>query len=156
MKYETLKNLESHPSNPNPCPLDHPSTKTYWRKTLCFKKCAFKLFAFTSCFIFAPQVQGWGAFKWHPFLKTNGLIKLKFQFWAFDSGRLNKGWVKSFSGPLPGPRGHKLKDQFLKIVDFQKVIQKGYLKHLSPLWDPWPQIPGPEGPWSCNLKLLGL
>jgi len=58
-------------------------------------------------------------------------IGLKFQFWP----RGQTGWVRNFSGPLARPRGHKLKEQIKKIADFQKVIHKVYLKHLSP--NPW-------------------
>jgi len=35
----------------------------------------------------------------------------------------------------PQPRGHLLKEQFLKMVDLLKVAQEGYLKCLSPLSD---------------------
>jgi len=72
---------------------------------------------------------------------------LKFQLWAaLENGRTNIGWVRDFSGTLPGQRGCKLKDQFLKIANLKKVAQEGYLKCLSPLLDTWP-------PQSCDGSL---
>jgi len=50
-------------------------------------------------------------------------IRLKFQFWIFENGRTNKGKVNNFSGPLPGPRGYMLKEQFSKIADLKKIAQ---------------------------------
>jgi len=44
-------------------------------------------------------------------------IGLKIQFWSFGNERTNTRRVRNFSGPLLGPRGHKLNKQFLKIVD---------------------------------------
>jgi len=40
-----------------------------------------------------------------------------YQLLGFENMRANTGWVKNFSGPLSGPRGHKPKEQFLKMVD---------------------------------------
>jgi len=48
---------------------------------------------------------------------------LKFQLWIFENGRTNLGWVIKFLGALPGLRGSKLKEQFLKLV----VAEEGYL-----------------------------
>jgi len=68
---------------------------------------------------------------WHPQFKTDCPTMPKFKFWAFENERTNARSVGNFSGPLPRPRGHKLKGQFLKIVDIKKVAQEGYLKSLS-------------------------
>jgi len=38
------------------------------------------------------------------------------------------GWVRSFSVPLPEPRGHTLKEQFLLMVVLLKFAQDGYPK----------------------------
>lgn len=54
-----------------------------------------------------------------------GLIKLKFQSWAFENKKANTRWFKKMSGSYPRPRGHKLKE-ILKIFDFLKVSQNGY------------------------------
>jgi len=40
----------------------------------------------------------------------DGLTELKSKFWAWKT---DKGCVKNFSGPLPRPRGHQLKEQFI-------------------------------------------
>jgi len=53
---------------------------------------------------------------------------LKFWYWAIENRRANIGWVRNYSGPIPKPRGHKLKDQFLKIVDKKKLLRKAISK----------------------------
>jgi len=55
---------------------------------------------------------------------------MEFLFWAFENEKTNTGRVRYFSEPLPGPRGHKLKDHFLKIVDIEKVSLEGNLNSL--------------------------
>jgi len=47
----------------------------------------------------------------------DGPIGLRFQYWAFQNGRSNKGWVKNFLEHLTSPRGHKPMGPFLKIAD---------------------------------------
>jgi len=42
---------------------------------------------------------------------------LKFQVWGFENGRACIRRVRNLSGTLPRPRGHKIEEQFLKIVE---------------------------------------
>jgi len=41
----------------------------------------------------------------------------------FKTEKQTQGWLEIFQGLSPGLRGHKLKDQFLKIVDIKKGLR---------------------------------
>jgi len=65
--------------------------------------------------------------KWHPIgLKYNKL-------WAFDNNKTIRVWVKNLLVQSTGPGVISKRNGFLKMVDFLKVAQEGYLKSLSPL-----------------------
>jgi len=59
-------------------------------------------------------------------LIQNGLSNhVEISVWVFENLRTNKGWVRNFSRCFSSrPKGREMKEQFLKIVDFQKDHRK--------------------------------
>lgn len=89
-----------------------------FEKKLCFKKCSdgcFYTFKWKSAAIFLYPRPNEGNIT----LIFHSPIVLKFQWRDFGNERTNIGCELEISQCLsPGPRGHKLKERYLKTVDF--------------------------------------